>query len=98
MLEFLGSLLSEPLKDLYKGFKNRTILWKQLKYDIKRYINDLSTELNEFSVHRSNNIINLSYMCVEVMLIDKIVSESYYFDYPSNPEMLEYLMKRNPKV
>lgn len=98
MLEFLDSILSEPLKDLYKGLKNQTILWKKLKYDIKRYINDLGNELNEFSVHRSNRIIKLSSMYVEIKLLDKIISESYFFDFPSNPEILEYLMKRNPKA
>lgn len=105
MLDFLDTIISEPLKDLYVGLKNETSLWKKLKYDVKKYIQDLGDELNEYSVHRANKIIKLSSMFVEPKLLDKIISESYFFDFSLNPDMfslspdvLEYLIKRNPKA
>lgn len=98
MLDFLDTIISEPLKDLYNGLKNETSLWKKLKYDIKKYIEELGNELNEYSVHRTNRIINLSSMFVEPKLLDKIISELYFTDSSLNPDILEYLIKRNPKA
>ncbi|GGC50364.1 hypothetical protein GCM10011386_48200 [Parapedobacter defluvii] len=98
MIEFIDTIISEPLKDIYQGLKNKAILWKKLRYDIKKYIEDLSTELDEFSIHRSNRLIRLSKVYIEPRLVDKIVSESYFYDYPDNNQNLNDLLKRNPRV
>jgi predicted NACHT family NTPase len=98
MLEFIDSIISEPLRNLYQRQKDKTILWEKLKNDLKSYIETLAEELDEFNIHRSNNLIRLSKIFVEPRLIDRIVSEAYVFHYSQELRHPLKIESRNPKV